>query len=85
MKIINLDELEQKCLEFGIKNSCFTKNDLGKDNLVTMSIRGMYENKTIDIVIKGLYKSGFNGMLETLRFTSTTWEDLYYQLREFFK
>ena len=49
MKIINLDELEKKCLEFGIKNGFFTREDLEKDNLVKIQLNGKLKNKQCDI------------------------------------
>jgi len=85
MQIINLDELERKCLEFGIKNKCFTKEDFNDENLVTISIKGRYQSKTIDIMIKGMKSANENNPLDyPITFTAVTWENLYYQLDKFF-
>ena len=78
MKIINLDELEKKCLEFGIKSKFFKKEDLKKENLISIIIKGDYHKKNIDIWFKGF--KGDN----PLSFNSETWEKLYYQLDKFF-
>lgn len=86
MKIINLDELELKCLEFGIKNKLFTKEDLNKDNLVTIVLKGSYHSKTCDIWIKGLKGDNyFNWCDYPITFKSESWENLYYQLDCFFR
>ena len=76
MKIINLDELELKCTEFGIKNKLFTKEDLKDYNLFTINLNGRYKSKTCDILFKDLE--------ESITFKSETWEKLYYQLDKFF-
>lgn len=86
MKIINLDELELKCIEFGIKNNFFTKEDLKKDNLVSIVIKGSYRSKTIDIWIKGYKGDNPHNICEyPITFNSETWEKLYYQLDCFFR
>lgn len=86
MKIINLDELELKCLEFGIKNNFFTKEDLKKDNLLSIVINGRYHSKTIDIWIKGYKGDNPYDICEyPITFSSESWEKLYYQLDCFFR
>jgi len=88
MKIINLDELESKCLEFGIKNGFFAKEDFKKENLFTISLRGSYHNKTCDILFS--FKNvDLNSTIhlfnnKAITFKSESWEDLYYQLDCFF-
>ena len=78
MKIINLDELELKCIEFGIKNNLFTKEELSKNNLFTIILNGRYNSKTCGITFKSIEN-------ETITFSSETWENLYYQLECFFR
>lgn len=86
MKIINLDELELKCLEFGIKNKLFTKEDLQKDNLVSIELKGTYHLKTCSIWIKGFKGNNQHNICEyPLAFYSETWENLYYQIECFFR
>jgi len=77
MKIINLDELELKCIEFGIKNNLFTRDELKDKNLFSVNLRGMYRSKTCDIWFEGLHN-------EPITFLSKSWENLYYQLDIFF-
>lgn len=78
MKIINLDELDLKCIEFGLKNNIFTKEDLKKENLFTVSLQSRYHSKTCDI-----WFANEDEDIE-IKFTSETWENLYYQLDRFF-
>lgn len=86
MKIINLDELEQKCIEFGLSNNLFTRDDLGDKNLFSINIKGCYREKSIEIWIKGLVLDNpVFPRSKPLSFTSDTWENLYYQLDEFFR
>jgi hypothetical protein len=82
VKVINLDELELKCIEFGITNKLFTKEDLKDKNLFTISMRGLYHNKTIDILFKvdGYAENDIN-----IRFNSENWENLYYKINDFFR
>lgn len=83
MKIINLDELEQKCIEFGIKNGFFTKEDLNYKNLFTINLNGRYESKTCDIWFKDMIDN--RGINIPLKFYSESWELLYSQLEHFFR
>lgn len=76
MKIINLDELELKCIEYGIKNDFFTREELGKDNKFLINIRSTYHAKTIDIQ--------FVNDVE-ISLSSETWENLYYKIIDFFR
>lgn len=76
MKIINLDELELKCIEFGIKNGLFNNEDLKDINLFTINLNGRYNSKTCDITFKAIE--------ESIVFHSESWEKLYYQLDKFF-
>lgn len=85
MKIINLDELEKKCLEFGIKSKFFKKEDLKKGNLISIIIKGDYHKKNIDIWFKGFKGDNPYNICEyPISFSSETWEKLYYQLDKFF-
>lgn len=85
MKIIDLDELELKCINFGIKNRFFTKEQLKKENLISIVIKGDYHNKTIDIWLKGFKGDNSYNICECpISFKSETWENLYYQLDKFF-
>lgn len=86
MKIINLDELELKCLEFGIKNNFFNKEDLKKGNLVSIILKGNYNSKTCNIWIKGFKGDNpYNRCEYPITFKSKSWENLYYQLDCFFR
>lgn len=87
MKIINLNELENKCLEFGIKNNLFAIEDLKKENLIKILINGEYKAKKIDIWIKGFKGDNLNNkcLIYPISFCSETWENLYYQLDVFFR
>lgn len=89
MKIINLDELELKCLEFGLANNFFRKEDLGKDNLFTIRLKGTIQSKTIEI-----YFNYLNQPLDSsihlfcnkpLSFTCKKWEEVYWEVNVFFR
>lgn len=89
MKIINLDELELKCLNFGIKNNFFTKEQLQDENLVTIKIIGKYHSKSCEILFKfpnlPLDSTEHLNTNKPIRFIAETWENLYYQLDCFFR
>ena len=80
MKIINLDELELKCIEFGIRNKMFTKDDLRGKNLFSITLNSRYMSKTCDIEIINLYGENIE-----LKFYSEVWESIYAQLIHFFR
>lgn len=77
MKIINLDELELKCIEWGIKNKLFTKEDLKDKNLFTINLNGRYHSKTCDL--------SFKSFEQPITISADTWEDLYYKIDDFFR
>lgn len=79
MKVINLDELELKCIEFGIKNNFWEKEDLKDKNLFTINLNGRYHSKTCDIWLNN------KGESIPLNFKVESWEYLYYELGEFFR
>ena len=89
MKIINLNELENKCLEFGIKNGFFTREDLLKDNLVKIQLSGKLKNKRCDIYFsfKDISKKNSIHLYvnQPIMFKSETWENLYSQIDIFFR
>lgn len=89
MKIINLDELELKCLNFGIKNNFFTKEQLQDKNLVTINIVGKYRSKCCEIYFTfpniPLDSTEHLNINKPIRFMSESWENLYYQLDCFFR
>jgi hypothetical protein len=89
MKIINLDELEKKCLEFGIKNGFFDREDLEKDNLVKIQLNGKLKNKQCDICFsfKDISKNSYIHLYvnQPIIFKSESWENLYSQLDIFFR
>lgn len=77
MKIINLDELEQKCIAWGIKNKLFAKEDLKDKNLFTINLNGRYHSKTCDLAFKAFEPQ--------VTLSAETWEDLYYKIDDFFR
>lgn len=90
MKAINLDELEIKLLQYGIVKGLFTKEDLGKDNLVRVKIEGYYHHKTciVDFNILNMDYQDNDKIFDKngwLTFESSTWEDLYYKIEEFLR
>lgn len=88
MKIINLDELELKCLNFGIKNNFFTEEQLQDKNLVTINITGKYHSKCCEIYFTfpnvPLDSAEHLNINKPIRFIAESWENLYYQIDKFF-
>jgi len=91
MKIINLDELEQKCIEFGIRNGFFLKEDLANKNLFIINLTGRYKSKCIEISfsmprieLTDIERVSLN-LDKPIRFICEKWEEVYWQVELFFR